>query len=111
MAVTVAAPSQNPGLGSAGSRRVAVKDVTFDSSYPTGGESIAAVDFGLTRIAFGTATVKTATVAAGGTVASVAVIPQSDGSALLKCSSTTAEIANATDLSALVVTVVIWGDV
>lgn len=33
-----------------GNKRLVVADVTFDSSYPTGGEAIAASDFGLSSI-------------------------------------------------------------
>lgn len=32
-----------------GNKRVATATVTFDSSYPTGGETLLASDFGLTR--------------------------------------------------------------
>jgi hypothetical protein len=88
---------------------VAVKDVTFDTSYPTGGEAINAVDFGLRAIRFGLANIKT-TAAAGGAV-DVVVIPQSDGNALLKVNAAAAEVANATSLATLVATVICWGDV
>lgn len=33
-----------------GNKRVVVASVTFDSSYPTGGEAVAASDFGLSSI-------------------------------------------------------------
>jgi hypothetical protein len=88
---------------------VAVKDVTFDSSYVTGGEPIAAVDFGLRAIRFGLANIKTT--AAAGAAVDVVVIPQSDGSALLKVNAAAAEVPNATVLTTLVATVVLWGDV
>jgi hypothetical protein len=35
-----------------GNKRVKVRDITFDSSYPTTGESLTAADVGLTKIDF-----------------------------------------------------------
>jgi hypothetical protein len=108
MAVAVAAPSPDPGLGSAGNYRVGIKEVTFDNSYPTGGEPLTAAQMGLTRIRYGIAQIKT-TAAAGNTV-EVQLIPQADGSALLKCNAAAAEVPNATNLATLVAVVVCWGD-
>lgn len=36
----------------AGNKRVKIRDITFDSSYPTGGESLTASDVGLKKIYF-----------------------------------------------------------
>lgn len=107
MSVTVANPSPNPGLGSAGNCRVGIKEVTFDSAYATGGEPLTAAQMGLTRIAYGYAAVKTP--AAAGNSVEIAVVPQTDGSALLKCVAAAAEVA-VVDLSALVAIVVCYGD-
>lgn len=35
-----------------GNKKVVVVDVTFDSSYPTGGESLTAANLGLTKIQY-----------------------------------------------------------
>lgn len=107
MSVSVASYTSAPELGSAGNYRIAVKNVTFDNAYPAGGEPILAKDWGMTRIRFGIANILT-TAAAGNTV-DICVVPQSDGSALLKCNAAAAQVG-AVDLSTLVATVVLWGD-
>lgn len=48
MAFTVAPVADGQNI--AGNRRQVVVRLTFDSSYPTGGEAIAAADLGLSRI-------------------------------------------------------------
>lgn len=51
MALTLADVSGAEGpLYSLGNLKAKVVDVTFDSSYPTGGESLTAADVGLTNI-------------------------------------------------------------
>ena len=57
MAVTVTAvttPNNNlTGPANMGSFKMSVRDITFDTSYPTAGESVSATDFGLNYIAIG----------------------------------------------------------
>lgn len=52
MAVAVAdiAGADTPIAGGTAGLRMKVKTVTFDSSYPTGGEALTAADFGLSSI-------------------------------------------------------------
>lgn len=49
MALTIAKLDPNPDHV-AGNKKVRYRTVTFDSSYPTDGEAIAASDFGLKKI-------------------------------------------------------------
>jgi hypothetical protein len=50
-----------------GNKRIKTRDITFDSSYPTGGEALTAADVGLTKIdnvlSVGTATNSAGTLA------------------------------------------------
>ena len=53
MAVSVARSTGVPGpLMSLGGLRAVVVDITYDSSYPTGGETLTAADVGLGEILF-----------------------------------------------------------
>lgn len=45
-----ASVSINTGPEVPGNRKIVIGTVTFDSSYPTGGEAISLVDLGLTRL-------------------------------------------------------------
>lgn len=50
MALTITSTDPRGGTDVEGSRRVWRGTITFDSSYPTGGEAIAAADFGLAQL-------------------------------------------------------------
>lgn len=50
MALTIAAADDNFPNDAWGAFKVFVGRVTFDSSYPTGGEAVTAADFGLSKI-------------------------------------------------------------
>jgi hypothetical protein len=113
MAVTVAEvgpTALTPLLASVGNFRVTVKDVTFDNSYPTGGEPITAESVNLRRIRFGICSTKVPTAVAAGANAEIVCLPQTDGTALLRVNTAAAEVANTTDLSALVGQCVFFGD-
>lgn len=86
-----------------GAERYTVTDVTFDSSYPTGGEALTAADLGLTTVNFAITSIKTA----GAGSVTEAFYVTSTG--LLKAYAAAAEIANTTDLSAVVVQIVAFG--
>jgi hypothetical protein len=86
-----------------GAERVTVTDVTFDSSYPTGGESVTAADLGLTSVTFAITSIKTA----GTGSVTEAFYVTSTG--LLKAYTAAAEVANATDLSAVTAQIVAFG--
>lgn len=73
-----------------GDRRTVIADVTFDSSYPTGGEALTASDLGLT----GTLTYVNAAPAPTGHVC-----PYDRTNSKLMAFNGTTEIANTTDLS------------
>lgn len=100
MAVTVSR-ANNPQVE--GARRVTVTNVTFDSSYPTGGEPLTFSDLGLTSVEFAVATLKT-----GGT-GSVVQVWYDTANQKLKAYVAAAEVTAATDLSAIVAQVVAWG--
>ena len=86
-----------------GAERYTVTDVVFDSSYPTGGEPLTAADLGLTSVSFAISSVKTA-----GT-GSVTDVFYDIANAKLKAYAAAAEIANATDISAVAAQVVAFG--
>lgn len=91
-----------------GNQRCTVTDVTFDSSYPTGGEPLTAADLGLREVQSAVATIKTPTAAATAIVSAVYDIANSK----LKVNTIGAEVANATNLTTtttLVVQVVAFG--
>ena len=73
-----------------GSQRIVVADVTFDNSYPTGGEAIAAGDAGLGAIQFAVT---------GGNTANTFAWDYTNGKLLAYVRTTGAEVANTTDLS------------
>lgn len=83
----------------------AVYDVTFDSSYPTGGEAFTAANFGLNNVVYGTADVKSV----GGTVNVANVYVDRANLKLKVYDETPAEAANTSDLSTLVVQVQVVG--
>lgn len=86
-----------------GNRRVTVSEVTLDNSYATGGLAVTPSQLGLTRVVFASTTVKTP--------AGAAVNAYYDTStSKIKALGASAEIAALTDLSALVVQVVAYGN-
>lgn len=98
LTLSLVKPPFVPGAG-----RITVTDVTFDSSYPTGGESLTAADLKLTQVDFAIATVKVA-----GT-GSVTNVRYDVANQKLLAYAAAAQIANATDLSAVSATVVAFG--
>lgn len=91
----------NPSI--VASERATVTEVTFDSSYPTGGEPLTAADLGLTKVDFAIATLKTA-----GT-GSVTQVWYDIANSKLMAFAAAAQIANTTDLSAVTAQVVAFG--
>lgn len=100
MAVTVSR-ANNPQVE--GARRVTVTNITFDSSYPTGGEPLTFSDLGLTSVEFAIATLKTA-----GT-GSVTQVWYDIPNQKLLAFAAAAQIANTTDISAVTAQVVAYG--
>ena len=51
MAITITNPgSSSPGVGVPGNVKYVIKDITFDDSYPTGGEGLSATQLGLEEV-------------------------------------------------------------
>ncbi len=86
-----------------GAERYTVTDVVFDSSYPSGGEPLAAAGLGLTSVSFAVSQVK---VAGTGSVTNVFY---DIANAKLLAYAAAAQIANTTDLSAVTATVLAFG--
>ncbi len=86
-----------------GDLRVAQADVTFDTSYPTGGLAVTAAQLGLTNVYAAVAQVKTAG------VGSVTAVSYDVANAKLLAFTAAAQVANATDLSAVSATVTAFG--
>ena len=86
-----------------GDRRVTQTDVVFDSSYPTGGESLTASDLGLTYVDFAIAKVKV-----NGT-GSVVNVTYDIANKKLIAYTAAAEVADTTDISAVTATVTAFG--
>lgn len=110
MAVTVASRDSEGAFALVpGSRRQTVALVTFDSSYPTGGESVSAASLGLNFIDFVAA--NNASSSTGPTALDSVPVKQTDGSYKLRLhtSSTGAEVANASDQSAVTVEILAVG--
>lgn len=85
-----------------------VRTVTFDSSYPTGGEAVTAAQFGLSSIK----KVVDARIISGfsAAFAHVDVLPQTGGGALLRLRAAAGtEVPNATDASTLVTRITVKG--
>lgn len=104
MALTIALPL-DPDAQVEGARRYSVANVTFDSSYPTGGEAITAAQLGLNSVAFAICNVK----AVGGTVNVANVYYNRATAKLMVFDETPAQVASAADLSSLEVQVVAFG--
>lgn len=88
-----------------GNKRMRVVDVTLDSSYPTGGESITATDLRLRKVQFAICNVK----AVSGTVNIANAYYDYANQKLKIYDETPAEVANAADLSSCVIQVVAFG--
>lgn len=91
------------GTLSPSAAKFTTKLVTFSNSYTTGGEAVTAADAGLTTIFAAVATSTTATAGA------VADVWYDRANSKLKALTTTAEVANATNLSGVVVEVLFIG--
>ena len=51
MAITITQPgSSSPVVGVPGNVKYVIKDITFDDSYPTGGEGLSATQLGLEEV-------------------------------------------------------------
>lgn len=107
MALTIAvSPTGDLPRHSIGDRYEATRQITFDNSYPTGGEAVLASDFGMSQITHGYAT----TLVPGATGINVTVLPQTDGSALLRVmTAAQVEVGNGSDQSALIARVTCKG--
>jgi len=86
-----------------GDRRCTVTSVVFDSSYPTGGEPLTPAQLGLNTVSHAISQVK---VAGTGAVTNVFY---DVANKKLKAFTASAEVANATDLSAVTAQVVAYG--
>lgn len=104
MAITVSAPTKGADVW--GKLRVRVGVVTFDSSYATGGEAITAAQFGLQEIQIIIPVPRAAGRIVQPNAAKTALLVYEDGATVL---GTLDEVPNATDLSALVVDVLVVG--
>jgi len=113
MALTVAKVSGSPDF-TAGNRKVRIRDITFDSSYATGGESLTAADVGLKTVqavatdggaknSAGTSLVPVRYDYAASKLQAYRYDGASAGKAFLE------EVANTVDLSAFTVRLMIWG--
>ena len=100
MAVTVTAHVDNKVVEG---HRVTVTDVTFDNSYPTGGEPLTLAQLGLTNVIWVIATVK---VAGAG---SVTAVSYDVANKKLLAYAAGAQIANAVNLAAVTAQVVAYG--
>lgn len=84
-----------------GSQKETITDVTFDSSYPTGGEAITPADLSLNRIDSATCEIKTV----GGTVNVANAHYDEVNSKIVVYDETPAEVGNGNSLATLVVRV------
>lgn len=101
MALTFTANPTAPINTVQGARRQFIGFVTFDNSYPTGGEAIAASDFNLSRIDM---------VLVGQPVGSTRIVTWDDANSKLKVyTALSTEATNASDQSAIKVPVIVIG--
>lgn len=84
-----------------GNRKVTVTDVTFDSSYPTGGEPVTPSDLRLNYVDHATCNI----VGVGGTVNVTNAYYDKTNQKIVAVDETPAEVASTSDLSTLVVRV------
>lgn len=104
MALSAASPAGIFNNEIVGRQRITKTAVTFDSSYPTGGEALSASLLGLNKI---NAIVSVGVRTPSGSVANVVYDATN---AKLIANTVSAEVADTTDLSALVVHVVALGN-
>lgn len=100
MAVTPTSKSVNHVHGD---QRLTVTSVALDASYPTGGYAITAAQLGLNSVAH---TISSVSVAGTGGIVHTHYTPSTGK---LSCYTATAEIANATDVSAETVEITAFG--
>jgi hypothetical protein len=100
MSVSVAMVN-DPYLTVVGNKKHVVADVTFDSSYPTGGEALTAANLGMTKIDYAECNVK----AVGGTVNVANVYYDRANSKIQVFDETPAEVTDTATLATLVVQV------
>lgn len=91
--------------GVEGNKRVVTTDITFDSSYPTGGEAVTLSSVGLMNADYAVCNVK----AIGGTVNVANVYYDRANKKLKVYDETPAEVSNTADLSTLVAQVKFYG--
>lgn len=91
----------------AGKKRQVVTNVTLDNSYPTGGEAITAVQLGLSRVDTVICTTNTGHVAQYDKANAKIKMYYADYDAV--ADGALIEVANATDLSSVVVTCTAYG--
>lgn len=107
MAITVVKPATLPRASKTavpfGQFKIEVRDVTFDDSYPTGGEALSAASFGMSTLYFAIAKVKVA-----GT-GSVTAVHYDETTNKLLAYTAAAQVANTTDLSAVTARVIAFG--
>lgn len=102
MAATIATPSTTQDT-IIGDLRITTREVTFDSSYPTGGEPLTAANLGLTYVSTAIATLKTAA------TGSVTQVWYDIANAKLKAYTAAAEVADTTNIASVVAQVVAIG--
>ena len=88
-----------------GNKRVTFSTVTFDSSYPTGGEPLTAADLGLSTVEYAVCNVNTV----GGTQNVANVWYDKANSKIKVYDETPGEASNTSDLSTLLVDVIAFG--
>ena len=88
-----------------GTRKRTVTNVTLDTSYPTGGESVTASDLGLNKVEEARVDI----IAVGGTVNVANAFYDLTNNKVKVFDETPAEVANAADLSGVQVRITAWG--
>jgi len=103
-----ATPTGSVNDGSMGDVRYRPVLLTATGTYTAGGDSVTAAAIqGLTRVTGAYCNIQTA-VAAGNAV-DAAIVPQADGSVKVKLNAAAAEVANATTVTGMVLTAMIFG--
>ena len=104
MAITPTAVRRNDVFGNL---KVTVTDILCDTSYPTGGYTVTPDNLGLRGVLFGVVQIKTT--AALGNAVDGALVVTDPVTVKLKLNAAAAEVANTTNVSTLVATVVAFG--
>lgn len=94
-------------VNKAGKKRQVVTEVTLDSSYPTGGEAITAAQLGLSKVDVAICETNTGHIAQYDKANAKIKMYYADYDAV--ADGALIQVPNATDLSAVVVTVVAYG--